>query len=111
VTELIENKEEIERILNREIKNRKLIFTKHYHLRLSTRGIEHKKVLEIFPQFQRVFAIEKEKLKFGDIGYELFYKISNNITFSIATCPKKEKLEIIHAIEYKRDLTKRLRKK
>ena len=109
MTELIKEKEEIKRVILEKIQNKKLIFTKHYWIRLSERGIEHKKVLEVFPQFDKVFAIEKEFLKFGDEGYELFYRVSNNVTFSIATCPKKESLEIIHAIEYKRNLAKRFK--
>ena len=73
------------------------------------KGIEHKKVLEIFPQFDKVFEIEKDTLKYGDLGYELFYKLSNNTYFSIATCPKDKNLLIIHAIEYKRSLERRFR--
>ena len=68
------------------------------------------KVLKIFPQFEKVFEIEVEKLKQGDIGYELFYRLSNNTYFSIATCPKDNNVLIIHAIEYKRSLEKRFKK-
>ena len=71
------------------------------------RNIDHKKVLEIFPQFNKIIAIEKDILKFGDAGYELFYCLSNNISFSIATCPQNKKLLIIHAVEYRRSLEKR----
>ena len=74
------------------------------------KDIEHKRVLEIFPQFEKVFEIEKETLKYGDIGYELFYKLSRNRSFSIATCPKNKKILIIHAIKYKRSLEKRFKK-
>ena len=109
MSELIRDKNEIDKIINDKIRGKELIFTKYYYIRLDQRGMEHNKVTETFPQFGKVFAIEKDKLKFGDIGYELFYKISNNITFSIATVPKKERLEIIHAIEYKRNLRKRLK--
>ena len=111
MTELITDKKEIDKIINTEIKGRKLNYTKYYYLRLDARGLEHAKVQEIFPQFDKVFAIEKEKLRFGDIGYELFYKLSNNVTFSIATSPKKDRLDIIHAVEYKRSLAERLRPK
>jgi len=107
---LIKDKRDILEIIEEKIKGKKLIFTKYYQIRLAERGIEHRRVLEIFPQFDKVFAIEKEKLRFGDIGYELFYHLSNNITFSIAMCPKKDKIEIIHAIEYRRNLAKRLGK-
>lgn len=109
MAELIKNKEEIDKIIDEKIKGKKIVYTKYYGVRLASRGLEHKRVKEIFPQFDKVFAIEKEKLKFGDIGYELFYSLSNNITFSIATVPKKDRIEIIHAIEYKRSLGKRLR--
>lgn len=77
---------------------------------IDKRGISHEKVLEIFPQFENVYAIEIEPLKKGDLGYELFYKLSNNTSFSIATCPKDGQVLIIHAVEYKRSLEKRIKK-
>ena len=73
------------------------------------RNIPHKRVLEIFPRFDKVEKIERDVLKFGDIGYKLFYYLSNNVKFSIATCPKDKNLLIIHAVEYKRSLEKRFR--
>ncbi len=110
MAELITNKDEINKIISEKIKGKKLIFTQHYRLRASWRGISDEKVLEIFPQFDKIFTIEKKKLKYGDEGYELFYNLSNNITFSIAACPKNKQLLIIHAIEYKRSLEKRFSK-
>jgi hypothetical protein len=110
MTILISDKKEINKIINREIKNKKLIFTEYYKFGILKKGIEHEKVLEIFPKFDLVFEIEKETLKYGDIGYELFYKLSNNTSFSIATCPKNKNLLIIHAVEYKRSLEKRFKK-
>lgn len=111
MSEPIKDKKEIEKIINEKVKGKKVIYTNHYHLRLLERGIEHEKVKEVLSQFDKVFAIEKEKLKFGDIGYELFYHLNDNTTFSIATVPKEDKIEIIHAVEYKRSLGKRLRQK
>ena len=87
-----------------------LIFTKYYHIGITQKGIEHSKVLEIFNQFGKVYEIEKDVLRYGDIGYELFYRLSNNTYFSIATCPKDSKVLIIHAVEYKRNLDKRLKR-
>lgn len=110
MAELINDKKEIEKIINSKIKGKKLVFTKYYHMSIAEKGIEHKQVLEIFPQFDKVNEIEKEKLKYGDIGFELFYNLSGNTYFSIATCPKDNKLLIIHAVEYKRNLDKRLKK-
>jgi hypothetical protein len=109
--EQITDKKEIDKIISEKIKGKRLIFTRYYHLSITQKGIEHKKVLEIFPRFEKVFAIEKETLKYGDTGYELFYDLSNNTYFSIATCPKNKKLLIIHAVEYKRRLDKRLRRR
>ena len=70
----------------------------------------NEKVMEIFPQFERVIKIEKELLKKGDIGYELFYKLNDNTIFSIATIPKNGKILIIHAIGYKRNLDHRFKR-
>jgi len=111
MTEIISDKEEIQKIILERIKGKKLIFTSYYRLSIAEKGIEHERVLEVFPQFDKVTEIEKEKLKYGDIGYELFYNLSNNAYFSIATCPKDKKVLIIHAVEYKRSLDKRLKKR
>ncbi len=111
MTFLISDKSEIQKIISEKIKGKKLIFTKYYWFGILKRGIEHQKVLEIFPQFDNVFEVETEKLKYGDEGYELFYKLSNNTTFSIATCPKDKKVLIIHAVAYKRSLEKRFKRK
>jgi len=109
MVELIQDKKEIERIISEKIKDKRHVYTRNYRLRNAMRDISDEKVMEIFPQFEKVFAIEKKTLKYGDIGYEFFYKLSNNITFSIAFCPKENRLEFIHAIEYKRDLGKRFK--
>ena len=108
MAEIIKDKKEIDNIIFEKIKGKKLVFTTHYHIGIAQRGIEHEKVLEIFPQFEKVYAIEKDILKYGDIGYELFYDLSNNLHFLIATCPKDNEVVIIHAVEYKRKLDKRL---
>jgi len=111
MTFLIQKKNEIDKIISEKIKGKKLIFTEYYKFGLLQKGIEHKKVLEIFPQFEKVFEIEREILKYGDVGYELFYRFSNNSYFSIATCPREKNVLIIHAVEYKRNLEKRFKKR
>jgi len=110
MTILIEDKKEIEQIINIYIKNKRLIFTDWYKIGLLKKGIVKEKFNEIFPQFEKIYKIEKETLKQGDIGYELFYKISNKTTISIGTIPKKDKLLIIHLIKYKRNLDYRFKK-
>lgn len=111
MTILIKDKEEIDKIISEKIRGRRLIFTEYYKFGIMKKDIEHENVLSIFPQFDKVFEIEKDELKYGDIGYELFYKLSNNQYFSIATCPKNGKVLIIHAVNYKRSLEKRFRRK
>ena len=108
--EIIDNEKEISDIIKEKIKCKKVIYTDYYWYGIDLKGISHERVKEIFPQFDKVFAIEKEILKKGDTGYELFYKLSNNTSFSIATCPKNTKILIIHAVEYKRNLDKRIKK-
>ena len=110
MTEVITNKKEIQKIISEKIKGKKLVFTKYYEFGIARRGITHERVLEIFPQFDKVQEIEKDTLKRGDTGYELFYNLSNNTSFSIATCPKDNNLLIIHAVEYHRNLEKRFKK-
>jgi hypothetical protein len=106
----ITDKQEIDNILQDKIKNRKLIFTDWYKIGILRKGIPEEKFDEVFPQFDKVCTIEIEELKKGDIGYELFYKLSGNITISIATIPKEKDLLIIHLIEYKRNLDYRFKK-
>jgi|SRR3989339_845936 len=111
MTELITDKKEIDKIIEEKIKGKKLIFTKYYDMSIAEKGIEHEKVLEIFPQFDKVYEIEKETLKRGDIGFELFYRLSNNTYFSIATIPQDSKVLVIHAVEYKRSLERRFKRR
>jgi len=106
----IKDKQEIDKIIEEKIKGRKLVFTKWYKEGLWKKGIPEDKFNEIFLQFDKVFAIETETLKKGDLGYELFYKMSNNTLFSIGTIPKENNLLIIHLIEYKRSLDYRFKK-
>lgn len=74
------------------------------------KGISEEKFDEIFPNFDKVDVIEIEEMKKGELGYELFYKMSNNTTFSIATIPKENSVLIIHLIGYKRSLDYRFKK-
>jgi hypothetical protein len=107
---LIDDKAEISKIIETKIKNRKIIFSDWYKFGILRKGISDERFSEIFPQFDKIFKIEQERLKLGDIGYELFYKLSNSTTYSIATIPKNEDLLIIHLIEYKRNLDSRFKK-
>ena len=106
----IEDKQEINKIIEEKIKGKRLIFTDWYKMGLLQKGISEDKFNEVFPQFDKVSVIEIEKLKKGDLGYELFYKLSNNTTISIGTTPKENTLLIIHLIEYKRNLDYRFKK-
>lgn len=111
MTGLIKDKEKINKIIFEKIMGKRLIFTDHYLISSTEKGIDDEKVKNIFYKFDKIYAIEKETLKFGDIGYELFYELDDNTYFSIATIPKKDILLIVHAVEYKRDLSKRFKEK
>jgi len=102
--EIIKDEEEIEEIIEIKIKNKKIIFVNYYWDGIDLKGISHNRTLEIFPQFEKVYFIEIERLKKGDFGYELFYKINDKHYFSIATIPKDKNVLIIHAIEIYRNL-------
>ena len=106
----IEDKQEINKIIEEKIKGKKLIFTDWYKIGLLRKGISEDRFNEIFPQFNKVSAIEIEEMKKGDLGYELFYKISNNTIISIGTIPKENVLLVIHLIEYKKNLDYRFKK-
>ena len=106
---IVEDKEEITKIIKEKIKGKKIIFTDWYKMGIMKKGIQETRFNEIFPQFEKISVIEIERLK-EDLGYELFYNISNNTTVSIATIPKTESLIIVHLIEYKRKLDYRFKK-
>lgn len=78
----IEDKEEIKKIIEEKIKGKKLVFTDWYKMGLLRKSIPEEKFDEVFPQFDKVTTIEVEKMKKGDVGYELFYQMSNNTTMS-----------------------------
>lgn len=109
MVELINNKEEIIKIINEKIRNKNIIKTNNYLLGIEHKIISDKEIMEIYSQFDKITEIEKEILKKGDIGYELFYKI-NGTNYSIATIPKKEVVLLIHAIKYHRNIDKRLKR-
>lgn len=106
----IKDKQEIDKIIEEKIKGKKLIFTEWYKIGLLRKGISEERFNEIFQHFDKVFAIEIEEMKKGDLGCELFYKVSNNTIISIGTIPKENALLIIHLIEYKRNLDYRFKK-
>ena len=107
---IIDDKKEINKIIEEKIKGKKLVFTEWYMTGLLKRGISEDKFNEVFLQFDKVKDIEIETLKKGDWGYELFYEMGNNTTISIGTIPKNDVLIIIHLIEYKRNLDYRFKR-
>jgi len=72
-------------------------FTQHYWERLALRDIDHNFLLKTFFEFDKIRLIEEDKLRYGDIGYDLYYELSRNRTLIIGVCPK-EKLLFIHGI-------------
>jgi hypothetical protein len=108
---LITDKNEIDAIISEKIKGKRVVFTRYCDMSLAEKGLTRERVLEVFPQFDKVHEIEEETLKYGDKGYELFYNLSSNLYFSIATCPKEKDILIIHAVEYKRRLEKRFKRR
>ena len=79
---IITDKQEINKIIQEKIKDRKIIFTDWYKIGILRKGISEEKFDEVFPQFDKICTIEIEELKRGDLGYELFYKLSGNISIS-----------------------------
>ena len=92
-------KEEIGKIINRlrGYSEKQFRFTDNYWKRISSRDIDHDFVVKTFFEFDKINLIEEDILKFGDIGYDLYYEISNNRTLILGVCPKKD-LIFIHGI-------------
>ncbi len=104
---IIKNKKEIDEIIVEKIKGKKVYLTDHCINRAMWRGIDEEKIFSIFPQFEKVFVIETKILKYGDEGCELFYELDENHYFAIAMIPEADRLKIVHAIEYKRNIKQR----
>ena len=109
MVELIYSKDEIEKIIKEKIRNKKIIKTNNYILGIEHKIVSDEDIMKIYPQFDKVTEIEKEILKQGDIGYELFYQI-NGDDYSIAMIPKEKIVLFIHAIKYHRNIDKRLKR-
>ena len=61
------------------IKSKPIEKTKHfYESAIYGRDVSEKFVDETLPQFNKVKVINKRKHVKGDIGYDLYYKISNS---------------------------------
>ena len=92
-------KEVIEKVISilKQYKQEDFAFTSHYWFRIAQRDIEHEFLLKTFFQFEKIKLIEEDVLPKGDIGYDLYYEISNNRTLIIGVCPLK-KLLFIHGI-------------
>jgi hypothetical protein len=63
---LIEDIDKIMDIIETKIKNRRIIFTDWYKMGIMRKGISEEKFDEVFPQFDKIYKIEEEKLKLGD---------------------------------------------
>lgn len=99
MTKQYSKKEEIDKIIKilKKYKEEDFDFREHYWFRIAQRNIKHDFLLKTFFEFDKIKLIEEDVLKYGDIGYDLFYEISNNRTLIIGVCPK-EKLKFIHGI-------------
>ena len=76
MTELIEDKKEIDKIIKERIKDKRIVFTTHYKISSAEKGIEDKKVKEIFQQFDKVYAIEKDTLNMEILVTNYFTKLA-----------------------------------
>lgn len=92
-------KEEIEKIIAvlKKFEKENFKFTKWCEMRMEQRQISRNFLLQTFFEFDKIKLIEEDILKYGDIGYDLHYELSNNRTLIIGVSPGNN-LTIIHAI-------------
>ena len=90
------NKEDIIKIFNL-IKNSKIIKTQHFYDRILLRDLPEELVDKTFPQVEKIKLIDKRKHK-KDIGYDLYYELSNSRTLKLCFIPLKDKTLLINAI-------------
>lgn len=92
VTKQLIKKEEIDKIINilKKYTKENFKFTEHYYLRIAQRDIKQDFLLETFFDFNSIKLVEQDIMKYGDVGYDLFYELSNNRTLIIGVIPKKQ---------------------
>ncbi|MBR9701721.1 hypothetical protein GOV13_02255 [Candidatus Pacearchaeota archaeon] len=91
------NDEEIKEIV-KLIKGKRIIRTEHFFIRIYQRDVEEEFIDEILPQFEKVKLIDKRKHKKGDIGYDLYYELSNSRTLKLCFILKGNKVLLVNAI-------------
>ncbi len=98
--------ENIKKIINKLKKYSKddIHFSSWYKSKtLSGRDMDHEEILKTYFEFDKVYFIEEEILKLGDIGFDIYYKLSNTktlvigISLKIKPDPKKKPISFIHA--------------
>ena len=97
------DKEDINKIIEKlkSIKYQDLHKPDYFEWSLMNKRTEEEKILEIYPKFERIGLINKRKLKYGDIGYDLHYELDNGTFIVIAICIEKKL--IINAFHSKKN--------
>lgn len=76
---------------------------------------EENKIEETYPKFEKIGLINKRKLKYGDMGYDLYYELDDGTFIVIAICIDKRLLiNAFHSKKnfqnFKRNLLKKINK-
>lgn len=96
ILEQYTEKGEINKIFNL-IKNSRIIKTSHFYNRIILRDVPEELIDKTFPLVEKIKLIDKRKHK-KDIGYDLYYKISNTRTLKLCFIPLKNKTLFVNAI-------------
>lgn len=89
-------KEDILRIFNL-IKSKRIIKTSHFYDRLIFRDLSEELVDKTLSQKEKIKLIDKRKHK-REIGYDLYYELSNSRTLKLCFIPLDDKSLLINAI-------------
>jgi len=89
--------EEIKEIL-KIFQNKTIKKSPHFHIRIIQRDISERLINETFPLFKKIKLIDKRKHKKGDLGYDLYYKLSNSKTLKLCFIVKNKKILLVNAM-------------
>ncbi len=89
-------KEDIDKIFALVMKN-KLVKTEHFNIRVIERDIQGELIDTNINKSEKIKLIDKRKHK-KDMGYDLYYELSNNQTLKLCFIPLKDKTLLINAI-------------
>jgi len=96
ILEQFTKKEDISRIFDL-VTSKSIVKTQHFYNRLIMRDLSEELVDQILLQKEKIKLIDRRKHK-KDIGYDLYYELSNSQTLKLCFIKLEDKTLLINAI-------------